>query len=212
MSIRINKGKFKINAAVKAVLTFIPPTPTPTTTPTTTPTATVGTSPTPTPLVTSTPTITQTPTITPTPSITASQTQTPTNTQTQTLTPTSGCYIYEVSADDGTSNRNSYEFTYTNCSGIIITTSVVNLTTRTICAKENSVSSASPYVFITGPGVICTIDPTNTPTQSLTQTQTPTQTQTQTQTPTPTSGCFIYEVSADDGTSNRNSYDFTYTS
>ncbi len=45
MSIRVNKGKFKINAYAKAVLTFIPPTPTPTATPTTTPTATVGTSP-----------------------------------------------------------------------------------------------------------------------------------------------------------------------
>jgi hypothetical protein len=104
MSIRVNKGKFKINAVARAVLTFIPPTPTPTTTPTPTPTATVGTSPTPTPNVTSTPTITQTPTNTatqtqtptntttqtqtPTPSITASQTATPTNTATQTQTPT----------------------------------------------------------------------------------------------------------------------------
>ena len=43
MSIRINKGNFKINAYAKGNLTFIPPP-----TPTTTPTATVGTTPTPT--------------------------------------------------------------------------------------------------------------------------------------------------------------------
>ena len=90
MSIRVNKGNFKINAIAKAVLTFIPPTPTPTTTPTVTPTSTVGTSPTPTPSITASPTLTQTPTLTPTPSITASQTVTPTNTvtATQTQTPT----------------------------------------------------------------------------------------------------------------------------
>ena len=88
MSIRVNKGKFKINAIAKAVLTFIPPTPTPTTTPTPTPTATVGTSPTPTPSITASPTLTQTPTVTPTPSITASQTVTPTQTITASVTPT----------------------------------------------------------------------------------------------------------------------------
>jgi hypothetical protein len=88
MSIRVNKGKFKINAVARAVLTFIPPTPTPTTTPTPTPTATVGTSPTPTPSITASPTLTQTPTVTPTPSITASQTVTPTQTITASVTPT----------------------------------------------------------------------------------------------------------------------------
>ena len=151
-----------------------------------------------------TPTPTQTPTNTPTPTTTTTLTATPTNTQTP--TPTSVCYTYEISADDGTSNRNSYDFTYTNCSGTIITSSIVNLTTRTICAKEDSISSPSPYVFADGPGAICTINPTNTPTQSATNTPTPTQTRTPTQTP----NCYTYDVYADDGTSNRTAYDFSY--
>ena len=41
MSIRINGGKFKINAIARAVLTSIPPSPTPTTSPTPTPTPTM---------------------------------------------------------------------------------------------------------------------------------------------------------------------------
>ena len=82
MSIRVNNGNFKINSIAKAVLTFIPPTPT----------ATVGTTPTPTPSLTAQPTSTQTPTQTATPTttttLTATQTQTPTNTTTQTPTTT----------------------------------------------------------------------------------------------------------------------------
>jgi hypothetical protein len=93
MSIRINGGNFKVNAIAKAVLTYIPPTPTPTMTPTVTPFYTQPVTPTntATPTQTPTPSITATQTQTPTPSITATQTQTPTPSitasQTQTITP-----------------------------------------------------------------------------------------------------------------------------
>jgi hypothetical protein len=119
-------------------------------------------------------------------------TQTPTNTPTNTPTSTSVCYTYEISADDGTSNRNAYDFTYTNCSGTIVNSSVVNLTTRTVCAKEDSISSPSPYVFADGPFSVCTVNPTNTPTQSATNTPTPTQTKTST--PTPTTPLFAHSL------------------
>jgi hypothetical protein len=164
MSIRVNKGKFKVNALAKAVLTFIPPTPTPTATPTTTPTATVGTSPTPTPSLTASPTFTQTPTVTNTPSITASQTVTPTNTVTRTQTQTP-----------------SNTATQTQTPTPSITASQTQTPTPSITASQTQTPTPS-----------ITASQTQTPTPSITasQTQTPTLTPSitasQTQTPSPT--------------------------
>ena len=181
MSIRINKGKFKINANVKAVLTFIPPTPTPTTTPTTTPTATVGTSPTPTPLVTSTPTITQTASITPTPSITASQTVTPSITATQTQTPTPS-----ITASQTVTPSNTATQTQTPTPSITASQTVTpsNTATQTQTPTPSITASQTPTQ---GSTPTPTITQTQTPTPSITasQTVTPSNTATQTQTPTP---------------------------
>ena len=161
MSIRINKGKFKLNAIAKAVLTFIPPTPTPTATPTTTPTATVGTSPTPTPSLTASPTLTQTPTVTPTPSITASQTVTPTNTATQTQTPTPSITASQTQTPTNTA-------TQTQTPTPSITASQTQTPTNTATQTQTPTPS---------------ITASQTPTQGSTPTPTPTITQTISPTP-----------------------------
>ena len=126
-------------------------------------------------------------TYTPTPSSTpspepATYTPTPTNTQTPipasatytpTPTPTPICYIYVVSANDGTSNRNVYSFNYLRCDGSSAIGSVMNDQSRTVCAREGSVTSASPYIDAVEDGVICGSDPTQVPTQIPTSTPTP---------------------------------------
>ena len=155
------------------------PTPTPsvTTTPTQTPSPTAGLTPTATstPPVTPTQTKTQTPTPSPTSTLGSTPTQTPSNTptetppatptQTQTASntptpsPTQACYLYVVSADDGTDDKNSYEYYYTRCNGTAATGSVVNLgPSRTICARLDSVSGEGP-VDIVGPGASCSTNP-----------------------------------------------------
>jgi hypothetical protein len=192
MSIRVNKGKFKINALAKAVLTFIPPTPTPTTTPTPTPTATVGTSPTPTASLTASPTLTQTPTVTPTPSITASQTVTPSNTvtATQTQTPSNTATQTQTPTPSITASQT---VTPSN------TTTATQTPTPSITASQTPTQGSTPTPTITQtqtptPSITAsqTITPTNTATQTQTgtaavtptQTQTPSNTATQTQTGT----------------------------
>jgi hypothetical protein len=158
-------------------------------TPTPTPTEVVQT-PTPTPTVvpdtpTPTPTeVVQTPTPTPTAVV---QTTTPTPTP----TPIPECYYYTVTADDGTTDKNSYDFSYTNCNGDFIEMIVVNLGDRTVCAQEGTVSSESGFVDAIL-GSVCSEDPTPTPT------------------PTPTevvSGCYQYTVSTT--ASSAQYYSFT---
>ena len=277
-------------------------TPTNTETPTGTPTATPTNTETPTPTQTPTTTTTLTATQTPTTTTTLTATQTPTQTPTRTPTPTPACYFFVVSADDGTSNRNAYNFSYTNCSGSLINSSVVNTTSNTVCARPGTITSDSPYITVGDQGSPCGGEPTPTPTQTGTQTPTPTRlipyyavnlrrtcdtglenvvgaygffpsnhsntpvlnnwyrvtdgvctfsyrisnitpvydispftgigllttnyadsvsacgcnptptpTGTPASTPTPTTACILYTISADDGTSNRNAYDFSYT-
>jgi len=181
MSIRINKGKFKINAKAKAVLTFIPPTPTPTATPTTTPTATVGTSPTPTASLTASPTLTQTPTVTPTPSITASQTVTPTNTASQTQTPTPSITASQTVTPSNTATQTQTPTPSITASQTVtpsITVTGTQTPTPSITASQTPTQGSTPTPTITQ---------TQTPTPSITasQTATPSNTATQTQTPTP---------------------------
>ena len=65
---------------------------------------------------------------------------------TTTTTTTSNCLSYNVCADDGTGDRNAYEFSYLSCNGTPITSSIVNLSCREICAIEGTVSSPSPFV------------------------------------------------------------------
>jgi hypothetical protein len=110
-------------------------------------------------------------------------------TETPTPTPTPACYLYVVSADDGTSNKNSYSFSYVNCAGTTINSSVVNLESRTVCARQGTITSASPYINDGGEGAICGSDPTQvptaTPTVTIAPTDTPTPTPTLTITPEP---------------------------
>ena len=121
----------------------------------------------------------------PTPTPTATPTVTPTATPTATPTPTPACYLYVVSADDGTSNKSSYNFSYVNCVGTTINSSVVNLESRTVCARQGTVTSESPHISDGGEGSICGSDPTDTPTPTPTLTSTPTATPTVTPTATP---------------------------
>lgn len=61
------------------------------------------------------------------------------------------CKELEVSANDGTFNRNAYDFSYMNCAGVIQNTSVVNLSTRRVCALVNE--SGIPHYFTADPQV-----------------------------------------------------------
>ena len=127
-------------------------------------------------------------TYTPTPTNTNTPTPEP-PTDTPTPTPVPPCYLYVVSADDGTSNRNAYSFSYVTCNGTTTNSSVLNLNERTVCAREGSVTSASPYIGAEENGAICGSDPTQIPTVTPTNTPTPTPlppTDTPTPTPSPT--------------------------
>ena len=60
---------------------------------------------------------------------------------------TISCFNYVVSANDGTSNRDEYYFSYTNCAGAVISSRRVNTVSGpTICAQEGSVTSESSYI------------------------------------------------------------------
>ena len=87
------------------------------------------------------------PTTTSTTSTTTSTTST-----TTTIVPPIECYGYEVCAYDGTGNRNDYPFSYTDCNGMYIERTVLNLNCREICAQRDSVDSSSGFVYITETG------------------------------------------------------------
>jgi len=186
-------------------------TPTTTSTPTVTPTNTETCTSTPTPTQTATPTNTETPTNTPTntPTITSTTTNTPsptntpnqTQTPTQTATPTntpSGVILYEFSClSGGTSpydacNGSNGAFIY----GVVPTFDENNYFFNT--SNGGIVGNIAGYYNYLGTlleldmsgntlGItLCSVLPTNTPTQTSTPTNTPTQTSTPTNTPTPT--------------------------
>lgn len=52
--------------------------------------------------------------------------------------PESSCGEFMVYADDGTSNRNAYEFTYMDCLGNLQNRAVVNLSDRRVCMLTDS--------------------------------------------------------------------------
>ena len=215
MSIRVNKGNFKINAVVKAVLTFIPPTPTPTITPTITPTPTVGTSPTPTPSITASPTLTQTPTITSTVTNTGSQTPTPTPTVTNTQTPTQtstnvGCYsvfanITQQDLNFLSGNTESYfngslQLLYIDCNGntssAVYTSPGETYQGGVVCVKNQSdikyFYGYSDNVYYTGSTYFTST--ANISSYACGTQPTPTPTLTQTQTPTPSFTPLGYDI------------------
>jgi hypothetical protein len=155
-----------------------------------TPTAT----PTPTLTATNTPTLTatNTPTLTATNTPTLTATNTPTLTNTPTVT--TSCNLYIVSADDGTGDRNAYNFYYTRCNGTPATGSRVNKgPSITVCAQLGSIYGDAP-IIIDGPGAACGTDPTPTPTPTQTATNTPTLTATNTPTLTATTSTAGLEV------------------
>jgi hypothetical protein len=86
-------------------------------------------------------------------------------------------------------DRNAYDFDYVDCGGDTINTSVVNLRSRTVCARKDSITFTSPYITVGAQGAACSDEPTPTPTETPTKTPTPTQTSTPASTPasTPTS-------------------------
>ena len=177
------------------------PTPTPTETPTNTPTPTQTATPTntetPTNTPTNTPTITSTTTNTPSPTNTPNQTQTPTQTATPTNTP-SGVILYEFSClSGGTSpydacNGSDSGFIY----GVVPTFDENNYFFNT--PNGGIVGNIAGYYNYLGIlleldmsgntlGItLCSVLPTNTPTQTSTPTNTPTPTNTETPTNTPT--------------------------
>ena len=120
------------------------------------------------------------PTMTPTPSTTGVMDPTPNPTATQTMTPTPSvttatidCYFYDITGDDGTSNRDAFDFSYTNCDGTVINSTVVNTRTRRICAQVDSVTTESGNVIISESMGVCTVsppDPTPDPTATVTET------------------------------------------
>ena len=177
------------------------PTPTPTETPTNTPTPTQTATPTntetPTNTPTNTPTTTSTTTNTPSPTNTPNQTQTPTQTATPTNTPSGvilyifGCFIGETNPYDACNGSDS-GFIY----GVVPTFDENNYFFNT--PNGGIVGNIAGYYNYLGIlleldmsgntlGItLCSVLPTNTPTQTSTPTNTPTPTNTETPTNTPT--------------------------
>jgi hypothetical protein len=145
----------------------------------------------------------------PTTTTTTTTTSTTTTTTTAAAVP---CFSYFVYADDGTSNRDSYTYTYINCAGTAVTGSRVNQGSGiTVCAQEDTVDSPSGFIFA-DLGAACGGTTTTTTTTAAPATTTTTTAAPGTTTTT-TAGpilCFNYGVSADDGTSDRESYTYTY--
>lgn len=69
-----------------------------------------------------------------------------------TASPATLCGEFFVTADDGTTERNSYSFTYMDCAGVMRNASVVNLSDRRICALTDAgnvpiyLVSSSPFI------------------------------------------------------------------
>jgi hypothetical protein len=82
---------------------------------------------------------------------TAAPTTTTTTSNITTTTTTAApilCFNYFVYADDGTSDKNSYSYSYINCVGEVRYGARVNDGPGvTICAREGSVTSESGYIF-----------------------------------------------------------------
>jgi hypothetical protein len=89
----------------------------------------------------------------PTTTTTSTTTTTTSTTSSTTTAAPIECYLYEVCANDGTANRDAYDFSYTSCVGTIVESSVVNTRCREICAVRDSVSSTSEFVSITEIGL-----------------------------------------------------------
>ncbi len=90
-----------------------------------------------------------------------------TTTSTTTLPP---CIAFEVSADDGTINRVLYDFSYRNCAGSLINTTVANQQTRMVCALENSVETQTQNINIVDKGPCASYTTTTTTTKAPTTT------------------------------------------
>ena len=108
------------------------------------------------------------------PATTTTTTAAPGTTTTTTAGPIL-CFNYGVSADNGTSNRESYTYTYINCAGTAVTRSIVNLGETTVCAQEDSVDSTSGFVTI-DLGLSCDTTTTTTTAAPATTTTTTTTT------------------------------------
>ena len=84
-------------------------------------------------------------------STSTTSTTTSTSTSTTTTTTTAApivCFNYFVYANDGTQNANSYDFTYISCEGTLMTGSRVNQGPGiTVCAREGTVISQTPYIY-----------------------------------------------------------------
>jgi hypothetical protein len=153
-----------------------------TTTTTVAPTTTTTAAPTTSTTTTAAPTTTTT-TAAPTTTTTAAPTTTTTAAPTtSTTTASPACFTYTVYADDGTDNRDSYDFSYLTCAGVLVNSSRINRgAALIICAQLDSVDSASPYIFA-DIGASC--NPTTTTTAAPTTTTTAAPTTTTTAAPT----------------------------
>jgi hypothetical protein len=100
---------------------------------------------------------------------TAAPTTTTTTSNITTTTTTAApilCFNYFVYADDGTSNKNSYSYSYINCAGVTLFGARTNDGPgTTICAQEGTVTSESGYIFA-DEGASC--NPTTTTTTTTT--------------------------------------------
>lgn len=63
----------------------------------------------------------------------------------------SNCGRFEVTANDGTFDREAYECTYMDCNGVIQNRAIVNLSTRTVCMLVTSVNN--PVFFNSDPQI-----------------------------------------------------------
>lgn len=72
-----------------------------------------------------------------------------TTTTTTTATPII-CFNYTVYANDGTSDRESYDFTYISCAGVLVERSLMNLSDITVCAREGSITGGSAIYEVEG--------------------------------------------------------------
>lgn len=92
---------------------------------------------------------------------TTTTTSTTSTTSTTTTTTTAApivCYNYFVYADDGTENRNSYNFSYVNCAGVLIERSLVNGSSTNVCAREDSIIG-DPQIYADVVGLCGEITP-----------------------------------------------------
>ena len=90
------------------------------------------------------------PPITTTSTTTTTTTTSTTSTSTTTTTTTApvACFTYFVYADDGSSNKNSYSYSYINCAGEVRYGARTNDSPGVyVCAQEGTVTSESGFIF-----------------------------------------------------------------